>query len=87
MQTGNNSLVQAGILQGEVSNLMVLDQWQASLMRCMAELQLRQSAEAREAITGRWARAWGHHDAWVACLLWCGGRVGRLRRGFYFGTK
>lgn len=33
--------VQAGILQGEVTNLMVMDQWQASLMRSLAQLQLK----------------------------------------------
>ncbi|GBF90941.1 molecular chaperone [Raphidocelis subcapitata] len=44
--------VQAGILQGEVSELMVLDQWQASLMRSLAQLQLRQSKQAREAVEG-----------------------------------
>ncbi len=45
--------MQAGILQGEVSNLMVLDQWQASLMRSLAELQLRQDQEARQAISSK----------------------------------
>ena len=41
---------QAGILQGEVTNLMVMDQWQASLMRTLAGLQLRESAGARAAV-------------------------------------
>ena len=44
--------VQAGILQGEVSDLMVMDQWQASLMRTLAELQLRRSREARARVEG-----------------------------------
>ncbi|KAF8073120.1 dnaK [Scenedesmus sp. PABB004] len=38
--------VQAGILQGQVEGLMVMDQWQASLMRALATLQLRSSPEA-----------------------------------------
>ena len=33
--------VQAGILQGDVSDVMVMDIWQASLMRAFAEQQLR----------------------------------------------
>jgi molecular chaperone DnaK len=44
--------VQAGILQGEVSDMMVLDVWQASLMRAMAQLQLRQSGEAAKQVGG-----------------------------------
>ncbi len=42
--------VQAGILQGEVSDMMVLDVWQASLMRAMAQLQLRQSQQAQDKV-------------------------------------
>jgi molecular chaperone DnaK len=34
--------VQAGVLQGEVGDVMVLDQWQASLMRAAAQLALQQ---------------------------------------------
>ncbi len=44
---------QAGILQGEVSDLMVMDQWQASLMRTLAKLQLAQDAGARAAVEGK----------------------------------
>lgn len=39
---------QAGILQGEISNLMVMDQWQASLMRALAKLQLRSDPRVRQ---------------------------------------
>lgn len=41
---------QAGILQGEVDSLMVMDQWQASLMRSLAQLQLRNSPAARSQV-------------------------------------
>ena len=34
--------VQAGILEGQVSDVMVLDVWQASLMRAFAQQRLRQ---------------------------------------------
>lgn len=44
--------VQAGILQGEVSDLMVMDQWQASLMRTLAQMQLRRDGAARERVEG-----------------------------------
>ncbi|GIL56890.1 hypothetical protein Vafri_12177, partial [Volvox africanus] len=40
--------VQAGILQGEISNLMVIDQWQASLMRALAKLQLQSDPRVRQ---------------------------------------
>jgi len=43
-------VVQAGILQGEVESLMVMDQWQASLMRALAQLQLKSSSEARSQV-------------------------------------
>jgi molecular chaperone DnaK len=39
--------VQAGILQGDVDSLMVMDQWQASLMRALAQMQLKNSSKAR----------------------------------------
>lgn len=39
--------VQAGILQGEVDSLMVMEQWQASLMRALAQLQLKNDPKAR----------------------------------------
>eukprot|EP00883_Tetradesmus_obliquus_P007855 jgi/Sobl393_1/18509/SZX73966.1 len=45
--------VQAGILQGEVDSLMVMDQWQASLMRALAQLQLKNSPEARAAVAAK----------------------------------
>lgn len=34
--------IQAGILEGQVSDVMVMDVWQASLMRALAQKQLRQ---------------------------------------------
>jgi molecular chaperone DnaK len=43
-------VLQAGILQGEVDSLMVMDQWQASLMRALAQLQLKTSPEARSQV-------------------------------------
>jgi molecular chaperone DnaK len=46
-------LLQAGILQGEVDSLMVMDQWQASLMRALAQLQLKCSPEARAAVAAK----------------------------------
>lgn len=39
--------VQAGILQGEVDSLMVMEQWQASLMRALAQVQLKNDPKAR----------------------------------------
>ncbi|KAG2495678.1 hypothetical protein HYH03_006278 [Edaphochlamys debaryana] len=42
--------VQAGILQGEISNLMVMDQWQASLMRALAKMQLRSDPRVRDRV-------------------------------------
>ena len=41
--------VQAGVLQGEVGDVMVLDQWQASLMRAAAQLALLQQGPAAAA--------------------------------------
>lgn len=38
--------VQAGILEGQVSNVMVLDVWQANLMRALAQKQLQQGGQA-----------------------------------------
>lgn len=43
-------VLQAGILQGDVASLMVMDQWQASLMRALAQLQLKTSPEARSQV-------------------------------------
>lgn len=37
--------VQAGILEGQVSDLMVLGVWQAGLMRAFAKKRLRQDGE------------------------------------------
>ena len=37
--------VQAGILEGQVSDVMVLDVWQASLMRALAQQRLRQEGQ------------------------------------------
>ena len=34
--------VQAGILEGQVSDVMVMDVWQANLMRALAHQRLRQ---------------------------------------------
>ncbi|KAG1666877.1 hypothetical protein FOA52_013510 [Chlamydomonas sp. UWO 241] len=42
--------VQAGVLQGEVVGLMVMDQWQASLMRALAEMKLREDPNAMAAV-------------------------------------
>ncbi|KAG2438835.1 hypothetical protein HXX76_005375 [Chlamydomonas incerta] len=46
--------VQAGILQGEITNLMVMDQWQASLMRALAKLQLRSDPRVRQQLEQRY---------------------------------
>ena len=37
--------VQAGILEGQISDVMVMDVWQANLMRALAQKQLKQSDE------------------------------------------
>lgn len=37
--------MQAGILEGQVSDVMVLNVWQASLMRAFAKQRLRQDDE------------------------------------------
>lgn len=37
--------VQAGILEGQVSDVMVLDVWQANLMRAFAQQRLQQDEE------------------------------------------
>lgn len=46
--------VQAGILQGQVDGLMVMEQWQASLMRSLATLTLRNDAAAAAAVADRY---------------------------------
>lgn len=40
--------VQAGILEGQVSDVMVLDVWKASLMRAFAKQRLRQDQQLAE---------------------------------------
>lgn len=40
--------VQAGILQGDVADVMVMDIWQASLMRAFAEQQLQDAPSSVE---------------------------------------
>ena len=40
--------VQAGILEGSVANVMVMDIWQASLLRAFAGQQLRDAATPRD---------------------------------------
>ncbi|MEW5299539.1 MAG: hypothetical protein WDW36_002546 [Sanguina aurantia] len=45
--------VQAAILQGDISNVMVMDQWQASLMRALAQVQLKSSPETKQAVEER----------------------------------
>jgi molecular chaperone DnaK len=47
------SVLQAGILQGDVDSLMVMDQWQASLMRALAQLQLKSDPSARSQVEQR----------------------------------
>ena len=37
--------VQAGILEGQVSDVMVLDVWQATLMRAFAKQRLKQDGQ------------------------------------------
>ena len=41
--------VQAGILEGQVSNVMVMDIWQASLMRAYAKQRLKEDKELARA--------------------------------------
>lgn len=40
--------VQAGVLQGQVKGLMVMDQWQASLMRALADMKLKSDPATKE---------------------------------------
>lgn len=42
--------VQAGILQGELDDMMLLNQWQASLTRALAQMKLKSDEEARRKI-------------------------------------
>ena len=40
--------VQAGVYEGSVSNVMVMDIWQASLMRALAKQKLKDDRELAE---------------------------------------
>lgn len=42
--------MQAGILQGQVKDMMVMDQWQASLMRALADMKLRTDPVAKQKV-------------------------------------
>ena len=45
--------VQAGVLQGQIKGLMVMDQWQASLMRALADMKLKSDPAAKERLTAQ----------------------------------
>ena len=42
--------VQAGILEGQISDVMVLDVWQANLMRALAQQRLQQDGDSAAAL-------------------------------------
>jgi heat shock 70kDa protein 1/2/6/8 len=42
----------AGVLSGHIQNLMVMDVWQAALLRALAERELKSNADVREAVLG-----------------------------------
>lgn len=44
--------IQAGIYEGSVSGLMVMDIWQASLLRALATKRLRDDKEAAQELLG-----------------------------------
>lgn len=44
--------VYAGVLSGHIEDLMVLDVWQAALMRAYAKSELKNNAATREALFG-----------------------------------
>ena len=44
--------VYAGVLSGHIEDLMVLDVWQAALMRAYAKRELKNNAATREALFG-----------------------------------
>jgi molecular chaperone DnaK len=67
--------VQAGVLQGEVGDVMVLDQWQASLMRAAAQLALQQQPQA-----GAGGAAGGAADADAAGPAERADKVAALRK-------
>lgn len=45
--------VYAGVLSGHISDLMVMEVWQAALMRALAENELKTNKETREAVLGK----------------------------------
>lgn len=45
--------VYAGVLSGHISDLMVMEVWQAALMRALAENELKTNKETREAVFGK----------------------------------
>lgn len=55
--------VQAGILQGQVEGLMVIEQWQASLMRALAQLQLAEDPSARARVEASYDLGEGNEAA------------------------
>lgn len=44
--------LQAGVLEGSVTDVMVMDVWQAALMRALAKRQLREDSEAARQVLG-----------------------------------
>lgn len=48
----SGAAVYAGVLSGHIEDLMVLDVWQAALMRAYAKKELKENAAAREALFG-----------------------------------
>ena len=63
--------LQAGVLEGSVSDVMVMDVWQAALMRALAKRQLREDTAAaqqvlgEEAVEGFGANAEGDADGFA----------------------
>lgn len=45
--------VYAGVLSGHISDLMLMDVWQAALMRALAENELKTNKATREAVFGK----------------------------------
>ena len=45
--------VQAGVLQGQIKGLMVMDQWQASLMRALAGMKLKSDPSTKEKLRAK----------------------------------
>lgn len=48
----SGAAVYAGVLSGHISELMVMDVWQAALMRALAENELKTNQDTREAVFG-----------------------------------